>query len=30
MTHYERELLAVGDTTFHFVSGTPAEVLKQA
>jgi dihydrofolate reductase len=30
MTHYEREPLAVGDTTFHFVSGSPAEVLAQA
>jgi dihydrofolate reductase len=30
MTHYEREPLTVSDTTFHFVSGTPAEVLSQA
>jgi dihydrofolate reductase len=30
MTHYEREPLTVGDTTFYFVSGTPAEVLRQA
>ena len=30
MTHHERELLTVGDTTFHFVSGTPAEVLRLA
>jgi dihydrofolate reductase len=30
MTHYERKPLAVGDTTFYFVSGTPAEVLDQA
>jgi dihydrofolate reductase len=30
MTHYEREPLTVGDTTFHFVSGTPAEVLELA
>jgi dihydrofolate reductase len=30
MTHYEREPLTVGDTTFYFVSGTPAEVLDQA
>jgi dihydrofolate reductase len=30
MTHYEREPLTVGDTTFHFVNGTPAEVLAQA
>jgi dihydrofolate reductase len=30
LTHYEREPLVVGDTTFYFVSGTPAEVLDQA
>jgi dihydrofolate reductase len=30
MTHYPREPLAIGDTTFHFVSGTPAEVLALA
>jgi dihydrofolate reductase len=30
MTHWEREPLTVGDTTFHFVNGTPAEVLQQA
>ena len=30
MTHYEREPLTVGDTTFRFVSGTPAEILDQA
>jgi dihydrofolate reductase len=30
MTHYEREPHTVGDTTFYFVSGTPAEVLRQA
>jgi dihydrofolate reductase len=30
MTHYEREPMIVGDTTFHFVSGTPAEVLQLA
>ncbi len=30
LTHYEREPIVVGDTTFHFVSGTPAEVLGQA
>jgi dihydrofolate reductase len=30
LTHYEREPLTVGDTTFHFVSGAPAEVLQQA
>jgi len=30
MTHYEREPMTVGDTTFHFVSGSPGEVLKLA
>jgi dihydrofolate reductase len=30
MTHYERDPLTVSDTTFYFVSGTPAEVLSQA
>ena len=30
MTHYEREPMVVGDTTFYFVSGTPAEVLELA
>jgi dihydrofolate reductase len=30
MTHYEREPMTVGDTTFHFVSGTPSEVLALA
>jgi dihydrofolate reductase len=30
MTHWEREPLTVGDTTFHFVGGTPAEVLERA
>jgi dihydrofolate reductase len=30
LTHYEREPMVVGDTTFYFVSGTPAEVLKLA
>lgn len=30
MTHWEREPLTVGNTTFHFVSGTPAEVLQRA
>jgi dihydrofolate reductase len=30
MTHYEREPLTAGDTTYHFVSGTPAEVLRLA
>lgn len=29
-THYEREPMTVGDTTFHFVSGSPAEVLELA
>ncbi len=30
MTHWEREPISVGGTTFHFVSGTPAEVLERA
>ena len=30
MTHYEREPITAGDTTYHFVSGTPAEVLQLA
>ena len=30
MTHYPRPPIQVGETTFHFVSGTPAEVLAQA
>jgi dihydrofolate reductase len=30
MTHYEREPITAGDTTFYFVSGTPAEILEQA
>jgi dihydrofolate reductase len=30
MTHYEQEPLTVSDTTFYFVSGAPAEVLRQA
>jgi dihydrofolate reductase len=30
MTHWEREPLIVGATTFHFVSGTPPEVLERA
>jgi dihydrofolate reductase len=30
MTHHEREPMTVGTTTFHFVSGTPAEVLALA
>lgn len=29
-THSQREPLVVGDTTFHFVSGTPAEVFARA
>jgi dihydrofolate reductase len=29
-THYPREPMVVGDTTFHFVSGTPEQVLDQA
>jgi len=29
-THYEREPMIVGDTTFYFVGGTPAEVLDLA
>jgi dihydrofolate reductase len=29
-THYERDPIVVGDTTFYFVSGTPAEVLQMA
>ncbi len=29
-THYPREPMVVGETTFHFVSGTPAEVLALA
>jgi dihydrofolate reductase len=29
-THYPREPMEVGDTTFYFVDGTPAEVLAQA
>ena len=27
LTHYDREPIYAGDTTFHFVSGTPSEVL---
>jgi hypothetical protein len=30
MTHYEREPITAGDTTYHFVCGTPAEVLQLA
>lgn len=30
MTHHDRPPLTLGDTTFHFVSGEPAEVLPQA
>ena len=30
MTHHERPSFTLGDTTFHFVSGTPAEVLALA
>lgn len=30
MTHHERPSFTLSDTTFHFVSGTPAEVLEQA
>jgi dihydrofolate reductase len=30
LTHYAKETIKVGDTTFHFVSGTPAEVLELA
>lgn len=29
-THYPRDPMVVGETTFHFVSGTPAEVLALA
>jgi dihydrofolate reductase len=29
-THYPREPLVMGDTTFHFVAGSPAEVLALA
>ncbi|MFN8521226.1 MAG: dihydrofolate reductase family protein [Chloroflexota bacterium] len=29
-THHPREPMAVGETTFHFVSGTPQEVLALA
>ena len=30
MTHHERPSFSLGDTTFHFVQGTPAEVLAMA
>jgi dihydrofolate reductase len=30
MTHWEHPPLSVGHTTFHFVNGTPADVLQQA
>jgi dihydrofolate reductase len=30
MTHWERAPLTKGQTTFYFVNGTPADVLKQA
>jgi len=30
MTHYPHEPIQAGDTTFHFVTGTPAEVLALA
>jgi dihydrofolate reductase len=30
MTHHERPSFTLGETTFHFVSGTPHEVLAQA
>jgi dihydrofolate reductase len=30
MTHYPREPIHASDTTFHFVTGTPAEVLALA
>ncbi|HEY2793622.1 MAG TPA: dihydrofolate reductase family protein [Micromonosporaceae bacterium] len=30
MTHWEKEPLTVGHSTFHFVNGSPAEVLKLA
>jgi dihydrofolate reductase len=29
-THFPRSPMVVGETTFHFVDGTPAEVLEQA
>nr|WP_207949847.1 dihydrofolate reductase family protein [Nocardioides ochotonae] len=30
MTHHERPSFSLSDTTFHFVGGTPADVLDQA
>jgi dihydrofolate reductase len=30
MTHWERAPLTVGHTTFHFINGTPADVLQLA
>lgn len=30
MTHFPRESLTVGETTFHFVAGTPAEIAERA
>ncbi|WP_010549903.1 dihydrofolate reductase family protein [Brachybacterium paraconglomeratum] len=30
LTHYEREPLVVGETTFHFVNASPAEALARA
>jgi len=30
LTHYDREPITAGDSTFRFVSGTPAEVLRLA
>jgi dihydrofolate reductase len=30
MTHHERPSITLSDTTFHFVGGDPASVLKQA
>lgn len=30
LTHHERPSFSLSDTTFHFVSGEPAEVLEQA
>jgi dihydrofolate reductase len=30
MTHYEREPIKAGETTYYFVNGSPAEVLRRA
>jgi dihydrofolate reductase len=30
MTHWEREPIKAGETTYYFVNGSPAEVLKRA